>query len=272
MANVLMIYKRALGIVKNATTLTLLMARGERPTMRGLIPVNGQQPRRKRICGRIPPSHACPAQNVSQRSVDKHRPGSRVPGFFAFCPAEQKEIKSGEDQVGSRGGRGEQFLPVIPPKLQLGGRVREGRGWNRGNLGCGSLVGYPEVPLFLLQRGGIEQQPELRRQPHSSLNCRGLAASSWCEGLECGRPPHTARPTKAYQGLLAPRSTPAAALSVVLNMSHFLAPSTRGKLIWVIASRDMTQTINVPSWATGETMQQQACNLVSGVSAPILTP
>ena len=107
-------------------------------------------------------------------------------GFFAFCPAEQKEIKSGEDQVGLEeegGGKArEQFLPVIPPKLERGteGRAEVGLG----NLGCGLVTEWHSC-----RGGGYEK----RRQPDSSLNCRGLAASSWCEGLECGRP------AQAYQ-------------------------------------------------------------------------
>ena len=232
MENVLMVYTRAYRIVKNAPTLTLLMARGERPTMRGLIPVNGGEERtaapaetylrQNAPSSSLPPMLALPKtfHNDQWTNIDLD---PKCLAVLSSVRRNKKRSKVGKIKWVLEEGGGNNSFRSFPPSSSSGGRVREGRGWNRGNLGCGSLVGYRGVALFLLQRSGIEQQPELRRQPDSSLNCRGLAASSWCEGLECGRPPRTARPTKAHQGLLAPRSTPAAALSDVLNMSHFLA-------------------------------------------------
>ena len=104
------------------------------------------------------------------------------------------------------------------PQAPLRGRVGEGRGW--GILGCG-LVTQWWLPCKgdTTARGGATQ-------PDSSLNCQGLAASSWCEGLECGRPtlagppPGPPRPHSAKVNSFC--SAPD-----VLNMSHchtFLPP------------------------------------------------
>ena len=122
------------------------------------------------------------------------------------------------------------------PQAPLRGRVGEGRGW--GILGCG-LVTQWWLPCKgdTTARGGATQ-------PDSSLNCQGLAASSWCEGLECGRPrlagppPGPPRPHSAKVNSFC--SAPD-----VLNICHtvtlscLLSQSFLGQ-----QRRDMTQTIN----------------------------
>ena len=180
------------------------------------------QPRRKRICGRMPSPPSRPPVLVLPKTFHNDQWTNidldpKCSTFLPFVRQNKKRSKVGKIKWVLEEGGGtarEQFLPVIPPKLEGEGRVREGRGW------VGEPRVWPGYGVALLQgsRGGYNK----RRQPDSSLNCRGLAASSWCEGLECGRP---AQAYQAYEGLPAPRSTPPAALSVPddLNMSHFLA-------------------------------------------------
>ena len=172
--------------------------------------------RRKRICRRtIPP------QNVSQ-----HLRGQTltwIPSAWLFCPPSQVDKKRSKVWKmkwvleAERGRRGNNSFRSFPPSSTLG-RVGEGRGW--GILGCG-LVTQWWLPCKgdTTARGGATQ-------PDSSLNCQGLAASSWCEGLECGRPrlagppPGPPRPHSAKVNSFC--SAPD-----VLNMSHchtFLPP------------------------------------------------
>ena len=174
------------------TIIWTVMPRGERPSSRTWYrwTETGSPVRRKRICRRtIPP------QNVLQW-VDKHWPGSQVPGFFAPFPGGQKEIKSVEDEVGSWGWEGEareQFLPVIPPKLHSGGE------WGRAEVGGSSGVawlpnGGSPAKGDTTARGGAtaRQFTELPRPC-----CKFLVRRPWMRQAQARRP--TTRPTKASQ-------------------------------------------------------------------------
>ena len=147
------------------------------------------------------------------------------PKCLAFLPPSQVDKKRSKVRKmkwvleAERGRRGNNSFRSFPPSSTPGaGRVGEGRGW--GILGCG-LVTQWWLPCKgdTTARGGATQ-------PDSSLNCQGLAASSWCEGLECGRPrlagppPGPPRPHSAKVNSFC--SAPD-----VLNMSHchtFLPP------------------------------------------------
>ena len=224
---------RTLRIAKNVTTLTLLMARGERPTMRGLIPVNGGEQRTAAPAEtylRPNPLSFLPSCCPKRFTTISGQALTWIPSARLFC------LLSGRTKRDQKWGRSSGFLrregegagtiPSGHSPQAGGGRVREGRGW------VGEPRVWPGYGVALLRgsRGGYNSQR--RRQPDSSLNCRGLAASSWCEGLECGRPrtglPGPPRPSSAkvnsYCSTLSPRRSKYVTLSCL---------STRGKLIWV---------------------------------------
>ena len=144
-----------------------------------------------------------------------------MPGFFALPSQVDKERskvwKMKWVLEAERGRRGNNSFRSFPPSSTLG------------EVGGGQRLGDPRVwpgyPMVAPLQRGI-QQPEEAPQPDSSLNCQGLAASSWCEGLECGRPtlagppPGPPRPHSAKVNSFC--SAPD-----VLNMSHchtFLPP------------------------------------------------
>ena len=120
---------KVLVISKDGVTLPLLMARGERPTMRGFD--TGERSRqRKRICGRMPPTPP-PAQNVSQRSVTNIDLDPKCPAFLSPVRRNKKRSKVWkikwvlEDREGRRGNNS---FRSFPPSW-MEGRVGEGRGW-----------------------------------------------------------------------------------------------------------------------------------------------
>ena len=153
---------KVLVISKDGVTLPLLMARGERPTMRGFD--TGERSRqRKRICGRMPPTPPTPppAQNVSQRSVTNI---DLDPKCRLFC------LLSGGTKRDQKCGRSSGFLRIegedagtIPSghSPQAGWRGE----WGRAEVGKGNLG----LPLLLQGYTGIQQPEEAPARQFTEL-------------------------------------------------------------------------------------------------------
>ena len=207
------------------------MVRGERPTMRGLIPVNGGEQRRAAEMYLRPNAltslPSCPKRftTISGQAL------TRIPSARLFCLLSGRTKR---DQKWGRwsgflrregGSRGNNSFRSFPPSWRGESEGGQRLGWGT------SGVAWLRSGTPARQQRGI-QLSQRRRQPDSSLNCRGLAASSWCEGLECGRPrtglpgpprPYNVKVNSCYSTLSSRRSK-------YVTLSCL---SARGKLIWV---------------------------------------